>query len=172
MRQIINSAHLFQQTHSKMIISNNTKQLPLQLRWNAITKNINLLILAYFYSVSLPQNITPEQIRTLMTINQECMAQSGVSNAVITNTLMGNFNYDPKLAQHLLCMSQRLRLQDANGKIDRNVLRQRLSMLISDPSQVENLVNKCGVDQEAPEQTAFKAAQCFFSSVRSSFMGK
>lgn len=106
-----------------------------------------------------------------MTIHQDCKGQSGVSDDVITNALLGNFNYNPQLAEHLFCMSQKLGLQDANGRINRDVLRQRLSGFLSDPAEIDNLVTRCGVEQETPQQTAFKSAQCFYGSVRSTFLG-
>lgn len=106
-----------------------------------------------------------------MNFHQQCREVSNVSDGVITNALMGNFNYDPQLASHLRCMAEKMNLQDSNGRINRDVLRNMLSMVITDPARLHALVNQCAVEQSTPDQTAFKASQCLYTSVRSGLMG-
>lgn len=104
----------------------------------------------------------------ILGLHQQCRSQSGISDAVISNVLRGDFTYSPELGTHLHCMSRRLGIQDESGRINRNVLRQRLAVAISDQNTIDNLVNQCAVEQATPEMTAVQASECFFNGLRGS----
>lgn len=106
-----------------------------------------------------------------MRFHQQCRQQSNLPESAITNAIMGNFDYNPQLAQHLLCMSRAMGFQDENGRINREAIREKLSLVITDENTVNNAVNQCAVQQATPEKTAFRAAECFFTNLRKVVMG-
>lgn len=64
--------------------------------------------------------------------------------------------------RHTLCMSQKLGFIDENGNIVKTEIRNSLVHLLHDEAKLEEIVNKCGVNKDTPEDTGFDLWLCMF----------
>lgn len=69
---------------------------------------------------------------------------------------------DPNAAKHILCMSKKLGYQDSEGKLVISQINKALSRTIRDKSKLEEVVSKCGVDKDSPEETAVYLWTCTY----------
>ncbi|XP_066142774.1 uncharacterized protein [Euwallacea fornicatus] len=63
---------------------------------------------------------------------------------------------------HALCVTKELKWQKADGKVNREYLKERLQALQQDPVKSEEFLNECAVDKDTEIDTAKHMFKCFF----------
>lgn len=71
---------------------------------------------------------------------------------------------EPNAKSHELCMSQKLGLVDAHGKVVKHEVRETLAHVIKDEAKLEEATNKCCVQRDTPEDTAFDMWVCMLKA--------
>ncbi|XP_066262232.1 uncharacterized protein [Euwallacea similis] len=63
---------------------------------------------------------------------------------------------------HALCVTKELKWQKADGKVDREYLKERLQAHQQDPVKSEEFLNECAVDKDTDIDTAKHLFKCFY----------
>nr|ADD82417.1 minus-C odorant binding protein 4 [Batocera horsfieldi] len=101
-----------------------------------------------------------EEEKKLQEIHDKCQADPAtyVDHELLHN-LSANID-NPKVGAHMLCESKAVGLQKPNGELDLNVIKQKISLTVSDKAKVERLVKECAVKKQTPEKTAVNLFMC------------
>nr|AIX97033.1 odorant-binding protein 18 [Monochamus alternatus] len=116
---------------------------------------ISLLLCIIFISVA--HSLTQEEKGS---IHDECFLQTGVHEDNAAKALDDEFVDDPKLKLYILCFAKKVGLMNDSGEIQLDVLRVKLSGMISDEAKVEEMIAKCVVQKSTPEETIFEVSRC------------
>ncbi|KAJ8955679.1 hypothetical protein NQ318_008550 [Aromia moschata] len=106
----------------------------------------------------------PEKKEKIVTYHKECVAQTSVDKALLRATRKGEFADDPKLKEYFLCMSKKAEFQNEDGDIQKDILRQKLGDIIKDPVTMQQLIEKCALKKDTPQNTAFSTVKCFYDN--------
>lgn len=98
----------------------------------------------------------------------QCQKHSNLDSEVIKKaTDTKEYPDDPKLKTHLLCLSKIAGLQDEKGAVHVEPLQKILSEQMKDFAKVKSLLDKCVIQRNTPEQTAFESLWCFHKNLPS-----
>nr|AIX97020.1 odorant-binding protein 5 [Monochamus alternatus] len=101
-----------------------------------------------------------EEEKKLQEIHDKCQADPATYvDHELLHHLAENID-NPKVGAHMLCESKAVGLQKQNGELDLNVIKQKISLTVSDKVKVERLVKECAVKKETPEKTAVNLFMC------------
>ncbi|KAL3288144.1 hypothetical protein HHI36_002592 [Cryptolaemus montrouzieri] len=107
------------------------------------------------------QALTDEQIHKLDTYREDCAKHTGVDKELAIKARNGDFVEDEKLKEHLYCFSKKIGFQNEAGDLQLDVIRQKLAQEIKDTKVLEDVVKKCAVKKDTPQETSFQVAKCY-----------
>lgn len=102
-------------------------------------------------------------------VHDECQAdpKTKVSDDYMRKAAAGEKDASESNAKrHELCMSQKLGLMDEHGKVVKAEIRNSLSHVIHDEAKLDEVVNKCSIDKDTPEDTGFDLWVCMFKETK------
>ncbi|KAJ8932133.1 hypothetical protein NQ314_014914 [Rhamnusium bicolor] len=67
---------------------------------------------------------------------------------------------DPKMKEHMLCFLRELGVINADGEIEEEVLKEKLTKYLSSSDKAEQIVSKCAVEKDDPAETAHALGKC------------
>nr|QUP79518.1 odorant binding protein 25 [Monochamus saltuarius] len=101
-----------------------------------------------------------EEEKKLQEIHDKCQADPATYvDHELLHHLAENID-NPKVGAHMLCESKAVGLQKPNGELDLNVIKEKISLTVSDKNKVERLVRECAVKKQTPEKTAVNLFMC------------
>ncbi|CAH1169948.1 unnamed protein product [Phaedon cochleariae] len=109
--------------------------------------------------------LTSEQNKKIIDWSKECLKESTVDMDVLLDAAKGEFADDPKLKKHILCFNKKIGVQDSDGKIVMDKIRAHLTDATGDPKETEEIIKKCMIEQDTPEDTAFETAKCLHQMI-------
>ncbi|KAJ8955686.1 hypothetical protein NQ318_008557 [Aromia moschata] len=118
------------------------------------------------YCLQIVWGLSPDDFRSLLGYHQECKTETNIDDSLATGVFMGQFPDDTVLKQHMLCISKKLGYQNDDGKLQRDVIRDKFATILNDEDKANQYMEKCAVEQSDPEETAFQATKCFYESIR------
>ncbi|CAG9821683.1 unnamed protein product [Phaedon cochleariae] len=104
--------------------------------------------------------LTSEQKKKIIDLGKECLKESNADMDVVMDAAKGVFADDPKLKKQILCFNKKIGVQDADGKLVKDMIKTRLTAVTEDPKKTEEIMKKCMIEQDTPEDTAFETAKC------------
>ncbi|KAJ8932141.1 hypothetical protein NQ314_014925 [Rhamnusium bicolor] len=109
------------------------------------------------FANQLPEN----EKQSLKRIHDHCQSNSATNvDEDLLRKLPQNID-NPQVGAHMLCMSVGAGLQKQNGQLDKDAIKNKISVVTQDKSLVDGLVTKCAVQKETPEKTAVTMWTCF-----------
>lgn len=105
--------------------------------------------------------LTPEQKQKILTLHAECLKETGLDEAVALKAKQGEYVDDPKLKQQIFCFNKKAGFQNEAGDLQNDHIKAKLMELINDDKKADELIQKCNVKKETPEETAFAVVKCF-----------
>ncbi|KAJ8932146.1 hypothetical protein NQ314_014930 [Rhamnusium bicolor] len=120
------------------------------------------VVVLMVFAVAIAANQLPENERqSLKRIYDHCQSNSETKvDEDLLRKLSQNTD-NQQVGAHMLCVSVGAGLQKQNGQLDKNIIKNKISLVIEDKSRVDDLVTKCAVQKETPEKTAVKMFTCF-----------
>ncbi|KAJ8932147.1 hypothetical protein NQ314_014931 [Rhamnusium bicolor] len=113
------------------------------------------------FAVAISANQLPENERqSLKRIYEQCQSNSDTKVDEDLLRKLSENNDNRQVGAHLLCISVGVGLQKQNGQLDKNIIRNKISLVTQDKTRVDDLVTKCAVQKETPEKTAVKMLNC------------
>lgn len=103
-------------------------------------------------------SVSPEELQMFMGYHSDCLAQTGLSEEIITQVKAGSLPDDAVLKTHILCMNKKLGFQNDAGELQMDRMKAMFSKY-SDPAVVDKLM-VCIVQKDTPENSAFEVAKC------------
>ncbi|XP_063904896.1 B1 protein-like [Zophobas morio] len=110
------------------------------------------------------QALTDEQKEKIKTYHKDCAAASGVDQDLVARGRKGDFVDDPKLKEHLFCVSKKAGFQNDAGDVQTEVLKAKLNAELKDQEVTNKLVEKCAVKKATPQDTAFESFKCYYEN--------
>ncbi|XP_044745333.1 uncharacterized protein LOC123307181 [Coccinella septempunctata] len=110
------------------------------------------------------QALTDEQKEKLKNYSTACSESTGVDKEAITNARKGLFTDNEKYKDYLFCMSKKIGYQNEAGEIQKDVLREKALTALKDEKLVDNLIEKCAVAKDTPQNTAFETIKCYYEN--------
>ncbi|XP_057661682.1 uncharacterized protein LOC130897107 [Diorhabda carinulata] len=105
---------------------------------------------------NLPEN---ERLK-LAEVHRSCQSNPKTfCNEDKLRNLFNNIN-DPQVGTHMLCMAVKAGLMRPNGDFDLPYMKQKIGLVVRDPSKVDGLVQKCTRKAENPGKTANLMWKC------------
>lgn len=104
--------------------------------------------------------MTKEQQDKLNQISKECRELNGVSEDTILKVRKGELVNEPKVKNHILCVSKKTGLASESGETNVEVLRNKLRKVCDSDDEVNTIIQKCVVKKDTPEETAFEIFNC------------
>ncbi|XP_019866436.1 B2 protein [Aethina tumida] len=106
--------------------------------------------------------LSDEQRAKLKTYHEECSKESQVDQSLVEKAKAGEFTDDDGLKNHIFCVSKKLGFQNDAGEIQVGVVKEKLATVIDDPSKIDEIVKKCAVQKDTPQNTAFSTIECYY----------
>ncbi|XP_076267135.1 B2 protein-like [Rhynchophorus ferrugineus] len=124
----------------------------------------SFLIAASIFSIAacVLADLSDEQKQKVVAFGKECIAETGVDKALVEKARQGSFSDDPKLKAFAFCLSKKIGLQNASGDVQVDVLKQKLSSVVSSPDAANSLISACVQSKGSPEETAFHTFVCYY----------
>nr|XP_023022172.1 uncharacterized protein LOC111510480 [Leptinotarsa decemlineata] len=119
-----------------------------------------VLFLLALIAMAHTQELTEEQKVKIMEYNKECMEETKVAMEVVLKAAEGVYVDDDKLKKQILCVNKKIEVQKENGDIDIDVTKKKLMTILKDEKKVDDVIKKCVMKKDTPENTAFEAAKC------------
>ncbi|KAJ8932126.1 hypothetical protein NQ314_014907 [Rhamnusium bicolor] len=109
-------------------------------------------------------HLSSEEKLKLQKIHERCQADP--STHVDERLLMKlSENKDnAAVGAHMLCMSVGAGMQKANGDLDKEVIKSKISLVTHDRSKIDGLVEKCAINQDTLKKTAAMLWLCFIQN--------
>ncbi|XP_030764858.1 B1 protein-like [Sitophilus oryzae] len=104
--------------------------------------------------------VPPDQLQKLIKYNTECRQKSGAPMPMIMAAVQGKFDDDPALKTHFFCLGKKIGFMDKDGNFDREFIKEQMSQLVKDDDKIEEVLNKCLIQLDSPEETAFQSIKC------------
>ncbi|XP_044265628.1 B1 protein-like [Tribolium madens] len=104
--------------------------------------------------------LTKESVDKLEPISKECRELNGISEDIILKVRRGEAVNEPKLKNHILCVSKKTGLATETGETNVEILRTKLRKVSESDNEVNNIIQKCVVKKITPEETAFEIFAC------------
>nr|ALR72510.1 odorant binding protein 22 [Colaphellus bowringi] len=114
----------------------------------------------------LTQMVSPSQLNTILQYHTECREKTKLPNSLVTGLIAGQFPNDPVLKSHLLCVHQKLGVQDADGNLRKEFISETLGAVLPASVDSKELLNKCAVQKSSPEDTALDLDRCLYQTVQ------
>nr|QFO46768.1 odorant binding protein [Cylas formicarius] len=106
---------------------------------------------------------TDKQKELLAKHHKECLAKSQVSQITLDKARTGDFQNDPKLAEHILCISKKIGFQNEVGELQREVIERKLKEAVKgDETKTKKLITDCVINDANPKTTAVNAFKCIY----------
>nr|APG79378.1 pheromone binding protein 17 [Cyrtotrachelus buqueti] len=124
---------------------------------------MKLLIFAVFLLVTLFQVKcqTDKQKELLAQHYKQCVEQTHVDQNVLQQARAGNFTDDPKLKDHILCITKKIGFQDEAGHLQKEVIQKKLKEAVKgNEDQTKKLMEACAITNQDPKLQAFNAFKC------------
>lgn len=115
-----------------------------------------------FQAASLTEKETQEALRILEEDSNICTKSSKVDPKLVADAYKGIFVDDEKLKEYLLCFSKRQDFLDENGLLQKHIMFKRLYMDLLDAELAEKITDKCLVNFDTPQNTAFEVTKCYY----------
>lgn len=109
----------------------------------------------------------PPRFASLMQAHLQCQSSSGVSPALLGGISSGNIPDDPSVRRHLLCINQRLGIQDSSGNLQMDTISQMANTMAPpgvDRITIQQVVSRCAIQRSNSEDTAFQMDRCLLQS--------
>ncbi|XP_056632620.1 B1 protein-like [Diorhabda sublineata] len=111
--------------------------------------------------------LTPEIRAKLIENGKKCYKESGVDMDLILKIKDGVFTDDPKLKEHLFCVNKSFGIQQQNGDFNETIMRGIVEKSGADDKKADELIKKCLVKKDSPENSAFESMKCIHSVIPS-----
>ncbi|CAH1379454.1 unnamed protein product [Tenebrio molitor] len=89
-----------------------------------------------------------------------CKRESGVSDEVLARARKGEKVDDPKLRDHGVCILKKSGFLDDNGDFQVEIIRTKLKENADHPEKVDDLVAKCAVKKDTPQESTHSFFRC------------
>jgi hypothetical protein len=99
-------------------------------------------------------------------IEIECQKETGASVELITKSINGHWEDDPKLKQQALCMCKKRGLVTESGELVVDAWKNQMKKVNANDEEAEKIVNECAVKKDTPVETAFNALKCVQKKLR------
>ncbi|XP_072394788.1 B2 protein-like [Diabrotica undecimpunctata] len=109
--------------------------------------------------------LSPEVQAKILSIGKTCVEETGVDVSKLLEMQTGNFIEDPKVKEHLLCMSKKSGAQKENGDFDEDLIRKTLVDISKDPAKTDEIIKKCMIKKPLPEDSTFESCKCLYGKV-------
>lgn len=109
--------------------------------------------------------MTKEEIKErLKAAHDKCQADSHTAvdeeEVKVFRDSKGKGQAPANIGPHNLCISKTLKWQNADGKVNKELLKERITAHIEDASKVDGILNECAVDKENEVATANNIFKC------------
>nr|QKV35001.1 Odorant binding protein 24 [Dendroctonus adjunctus] len=106
-------------------------------------------------------SLLPEDIGKLLQTNAKCQKKSGATQQEIMGTLRGTFSDSPELKKHLFCLGVKLDFISKDGVFQKELIRDKMAVIVPDESQLEDLLEKCLMETENAADSVYQSIRCF-----------
>ncbi|KAF7272394.1 hypothetical protein GWI33_014821 [Rhynchophorus ferrugineus] len=113
-------------------------------------------------SIYVLADLSDEQKQKVIRYGKECIAETGVDKELVDKARQGSFSDDPKLKAFAFCLSKKIGLQNADGDVQTEVLKEKLSSVVDNAETVNSLISACVQKKGSPEETAFQTFVCYY----------
>lgn len=105
--------------------------------------------------------LTEEQKQKIIKVNEECLKETGVDEALTLKAQKGEYVDDPKLKKQIFCFNKKVGFQNEAGDLQVDFIKTKLMEVIADTKQADELIQQCNVKKGNGEETAFAVVKCF-----------
>ncbi|KAJ8932132.1 hypothetical protein NQ314_014913 [Rhamnusium bicolor] len=105
--------------------------------------------------------MTKEEEDKVMSYHKECLEESKVDEALALQAKNGKYVDDAKLKKHLFCVNKKIGFQNEAGDLQIDFIKSKINAIIKDDGLTNEVVNKCNIKKDTPEDTAFETLKCF-----------
>ncbi|ENN78209.1 uncharacterized protein LOC109536324 [Dendroctonus ponderosae] len=124
-----------------------------------------LVVLSLCLAVVSAAALTKEEIKErLKAAHDKCQAdpQTAIDEAALKafKDSKGKGQLPANMGPHDLCISKALKWQNADGKVNKELIKERITDNVADASKVDAIVNECAVDKENEIATAENLFKC------------
>nr|AXO78395.1 odorant binding protein 17 [Xylotrechus quadripes] len=105
--------------------------------------------------------ITDEQKAKIIEFGKQCLEETHADEALVRKAANGEYVDDPSLKKHLLCFTKKAGFQNEAGDIQIETVRMKLNAITKNEKMTDDLITKCAVKKDTPEDTAFETLKCF-----------
>nr|AWT23332.1 OBP4 [Hycleus phaleratus] len=108
--------------------------------------------------------LSEEQKAKLKSYDADCSQSSNVDKELVAKARQGEFVDDAKLKAYLYCLSKHIGFQNDSGKLQQNVIHDKINAQLNDEKQTQAIIEKCIAEKASPEDTTFEAVKCVYES--------
>nr|AQY18982.1 odorant-binding protein [Galeruca daurica] len=109
--------------------------------------------------------LSPEARTKIIENAKKCQKESEVDMKLLLKIKEGVFTDDPKLKEHMLCVSKSFGIQQQNGEFNEAVMKVIFKKNGADDKKAEELSKKCLIKKDSPENSAFETMKCIHSII-------
>ncbi|XP_018565036.1 B1 protein [Anoplophora glabripennis] len=103
--------------------------------------------------------ITDEEKERLRTLHNEC--KSHIDEETARKFYKGELLDKSVIGSYALCISKKSGFLNEDGKLNKDNLKKALGRAISDEAKLNEVINKCAVEKDDPQDTAISLGNCF-----------
>nr|WNH96192.1 odorant binding protein C04c [Anthonomus eugenii] len=109
------------------------------------------------------KSLSDKQKELLAQHYKQCIDKSKVDQAILQKARVGNFADDPKLKEHVLCITEKIGFQNAQGVLQIPVIESKLKeALKGDEAKAKQLIKACAIANSDKKLQAFNALKCVY----------
>ncbi|XP_030764726.1 uncharacterized protein LOC115888974 [Sitophilus oryzae] len=123
-------------------------------------RNIVVFLLMSYFAYGTC-NLTPEQKKTVIEVQQNCLKKTGATAEMVLDAFAGKFTDAPEFKKQLVCVKMEQGVIDEAGAYHKDILKEHMLKLLPDEATIDSMLEKCYVVQEDLEQTAYDMIKCF-----------
>ncbi|XP_066262797.1 uncharacterized protein [Euwallacea similis] len=126
---------------------------------------LTLTVAIFLFATVLADSITEDVKTRLKQSKDKCQLdpktavdQEGLQKYISSK---GKEPAPENIGQHALCVSKEMKWQKADGTVNKQYLRERLSIIEKDAAKVDQFLNSCAVDKATEVETARNLFNCY-----------
>nr|UTN00826.1 odorant binding protein [Semanotus bifasciatus] len=113
----------------------------------------------FVVALAAAKPLSDEAKEKMKAINEECAKDSGIEEGDLLKVLE-EAGDDSKVKEHMFCFQEKLGIINADGEIQKDVLKEKLVDFFDDDAKVEDIITKCAEEKDSPLETAFSLGSC------------
>nr|WJJ63272.1 odorant binding protein 14 [Pachyrhinus yasumatsui] len=130
---------------------------------------MKVLFVAVFalFALTQVQSQTDKQKELLAQHYKQCLEISKVDQTILQKARIGEFANDPKLKEHILCVTRKIGFQNDAGELQREVIKRKLKEAVKgDEAKAKVLMEACAIANPDPKAQAYNAFKCIWQKAQ------